>query len=75
MISANTRTPSASPSNYSLAGKSAIVTGPARGIGRSIAVALATAGADVMRIDIAAVASPIIPYRRRHPTISRKPVG
>ena len=33
--------------NYSLAGKTALVTGAARGLGRSIAVALAAAGADV----------------------------
>jgi NAD(P)-dependent dehydrogenase (short-subunit alcohol dehydrogenase family) len=33
--------------NFSLAGKTALVTGAARGLGRSIAVALAAAGADV----------------------------
>src|SRR5882757_9259305 len=44
--------------NFSLQGKSAIVTGAARGIGRAIAVALANAGADIMGIDICAAASP-----------------
>jgi hypothetical protein len=48
--------------NFSLEGKSAIVTGAARGIGRAIAVALAHAGADVMGIDIAGVASPEVIY-------------
>ena len=43
--------------NFSLQGKSAIVTGAARGIGRAIAVALAEAGADIMGIDICAAAS------------------
>jgi NAD(P)-dependent dehydrogenase (short-subunit alcohol dehydrogenase family) len=47
---------------FSLKGKSAIVTGAARGIGRAIAVALATAGADIMGIDIAGPASPEIIY-------------
>ncbi len=42
-----------------LAGKVAVVTGAARGIGRCAAIALAEAGADVAGIDIAAVASPI----------------
>jgi NAD(P)-dependent dehydrogenase (short-subunit alcohol dehydrogenase family) len=45
--------------NFSLNGKSAIVTGAARGIGRAIAVALANAGADVMGIDIAGPVSPV----------------
>ena len=36
-----------------LAGKAAIVTGAARGIGRAVAVAFALEGADVMGIDIA----------------------
>ncbi|HEV7232418.1 MAG TPA: SDR family NAD(P)-dependent oxidoreductase, partial [Bacteroidia bacterium] len=48
--------------NFSLRGKSAIVTGAARGIGRAIAIALAEAGADIMGIDIAAPASPEVIY-------------
>ena len=43
--------------NFSLVGKSAVVTGAARGIGRAIAIALANAGADIMGIDIAGIAS------------------
>ncbi|MET3920361.1 SDR family NAD(P)-dependent oxidoreductase [Arthrobacter sp. UYEF20] len=42
-----------------LDGKSAVVTGAARGIGRASAIALARAGADVVGIDIAAEVSPI----------------
>ena len=42
---------------FSLAGKIAVVTGAARGIGRASAVALARAGADIVGMDIAAVAS------------------
>jgi NAD(P)-dependent dehydrogenase (short-subunit alcohol dehydrogenase family) len=48
--------------NFSLAGKSALVTGAARGIGRAIAVALAAGGADVMGLDICAVAAPNLVY-------------
>ncbi len=48
--------------NFSLDGKSAIVTGAARGIGRAIAVALAAAGADVMGIDICAPPCPGLDY-------------
>lgn len=38
---------------FSLAGKTALVTGAARGIGRAIAVAYARSGADVVALDIA----------------------
>src|SRR6267154_3286456 len=48
--------------NFSLQEKSALVTGAARGIGRAIAVALAAAGADVMGLDICAVAAPNLVY-------------
>ncbi len=45
-----------------LTGKIAVVTGAARGIGRAAATALAGAGADVVGIDIAVSASPILDY-------------
>ena len=48
--------------NFSLAGKGAMVTGAARGIGRAICVALAAAGADVLGLDIAAEVSPSLVY-------------
>src|SRR6478735_4890351 len=41
-----------------LAGKVAVVTGAARGIGRAIAVEMAANGADVVAIDIAGPVSP-----------------
>lgn len=44
--------------NFSLQGKSALVTGAARGIGRAICVALAAAGADVLGFDVCATAAP-----------------
>jgi len=47
---------------HDLSGKVAVVTGAARGIGRASAAALAHAGADVVGIDIAASASPILAY-------------
>src|SRR5438045_3570384 len=47
---------------FSLQGKSALVTGAARGIGRAICAALAAAGADVMGLDICAVAAPNLVY-------------
>jgi NAD(P)-dependent dehydrogenase (short-subunit alcohol dehydrogenase family) len=48
--------------NFSLNGKSALVTGAARGIGQAICAALAAAGADVMGLDICAVAAPNLAY-------------
>jgi NAD(P)-dependent dehydrogenase (short-subunit alcohol dehydrogenase family) len=48
--------------SFSLQGKSALVTGAARGIGRAITVALAAAGADVMGLDICAAAAPNLVY-------------
>ena len=48
--------------NFGLAGKSALVTGAARGIGRAICLALSAAGADVMGLDICAVAAPNLVY-------------
>jgi NAD(P)-dependent dehydrogenase (short-subunit alcohol dehydrogenase family) len=52
--------PDAVINSFSLEGKSAVVTGAARGIGRAIAVALAEAGADVMGIDICGPVSSIV---------------
>jgi NAD(P)-dependent dehydrogenase (short-subunit alcohol dehydrogenase family) len=48
--------------NFGLQGKSALVTGAARGIGQAICAALAAAGADVMGLDICAVAAPNLTY-------------
>jgi NAD(P)-dependent dehydrogenase (short-subunit alcohol dehydrogenase family) len=48
--------------DFSLNGKSALVTGAARGIGQAICAALAAAGADVMGVDICAVAAPNLTY-------------
>src|SRR5947199_2602377 len=45
-----------------LAGRVAVVTGAARGIGRAAAVALAAAGADVAGIDVAGPVSDILDY-------------
>jgi NAD(P)-dependent dehydrogenase (short-subunit alcohol dehydrogenase family) len=39
--------------NFSLKGKTAIVTGSGRGIGQAIALALADAGADIALADLA----------------------
>jgi NAD(P)-dependent dehydrogenase (short-subunit alcohol dehydrogenase family) len=41
-----------------LAGKTAVITGAARGIGRATAVALAREGADIVGVDICAVVDP-----------------
>ena len=48
--------------NAPLKGKVAVITGAARGIGRSIAVAMAANGADIVGIDINASVSPIVKY-------------
>src|ERR1700738_4056178 len=48
--------------NFGLEDKSALVTGAARGIGQAICAALAAAGADVMGLDICAVAAPNLTY-------------
>jgi NAD(P)-dependent dehydrogenase (short-subunit alcohol dehydrogenase family) len=45
-----------------LAGRVAVVTGAARGIGRAAAVALAQAGADVVGVDAAGPVSPILDF-------------
>ena len=50
-----------------LAGKIAVVTGAARGIGRCAALALAEAGADVVGIDIGAKVSPFLDFEPATP--------
>jgi NAD(P)-dependent dehydrogenase (short-subunit alcohol dehydrogenase family) len=47
-------------SSDALKGKTAVVTGAARGLGRAAAVALAEAGSDIIGIDIAGAVSPIL---------------
>src|SRR5258708_1468570 len=46
--------------NAPLSGKGAVVTGGARGIGRSIGVDMGGNGADIAGIDITSVVSPIV---------------
>jgi 2-deoxy-D-gluconate 3-dehydrogenase len=41
-----------SPSPFSLQGKSAILTGATRGIGKGIALGLAQAGADIILLQV-----------------------
>ncbi len=48
--------------NAPLKGKVAVITGAARGIGRSMAVAMAANGADIVGIDINTTVSPIVQY-------------
>ncbi len=48
--------------NAPLKGKVAVITGAARGIGRSMAVAMAANGADIVGIDINAPVAPVVEY-------------
>ena len=52
-MAATSQDPQATQGSGRLAGKAAVVTGAARGIGRATAVAFAREGADVMGVDIA----------------------
>ncbi|WCT75677.1 SDR family NAD(P)-dependent oxidoreductase (plasmid) [Sphingomonas naphthae] len=56
-----------------LAGKVAVVTGAARGIGRCAAIALAQAGADVVGIDLCAAPARSTPFRPRREATSTTP--
>ncbi|MET8816283.1 SDR family NAD(P)-dependent oxidoreductase [Streptomyces sp. NPDC004549] len=57
----------ASSDLFDLSGRVAVVTGAARGIGRSAAVALAAAGADVAGLDIVAEVSPRLEFPAAEP--------
>ncbi|MET8692241.1 SDR family NAD(P)-dependent oxidoreductase [Streptomyces bauhiniae] len=60
-------THTASTSPFDLSGRVAVVTGAARGIGRSAAVALAAAGADVAGLDIVGEVSPRMEFAPAEP--------